>query len=57
MSQLETYEVTYTPQYLTLEEYNRIISGSNGNKQGLGNPGNSGLVGGNGKGLYGKGRN
>lgn len=61
VSQLKNYGVTYTPQYLSQEEYNNIISGSNGNtqgNQGLGNPANSGLANrGNGKGLYGKGSN
>lgn len=34
VSQLENHSITYTPQYLSLEEYNAIINGSNNNQQG-----------------------
>lgn len=34
VSQLEKYGINYTPQYLSLEEFNLIISGSNNGQQG-----------------------
>ena len=34
VSQLEKYGITYTPQYLSVEEYDAIISGSNNGQQG-----------------------
>ena len=41
VSQLENYGITYTPQYLSVEEYNAIINASNNNKQGNTGPSNA----------------
>jgi len=41
VSQLENYGITYTPQYLSVEEYNSIINASNNNEQGSAGPSNA----------------
>ncbi len=60
VSELEKYGITYAPQYLSLEEYNEIISGSNINQKGntgSQNSKNSNSNGGNGNGNNGNGGN
>ncbi len=63
VSQLEKYGITYTPQYLSVQEYDAIISGSNNGQQGntgsqaSGNSNASGNNGKNGNGGNGNGGN